>query len=82
MNLVKFGRKKLHFLTNEEYYEGAIDPQNGADWNQTAPRDRRPYLEDFKKTVTDYLAWEVSNILKRGAKEDSLGKTMPHSQEC
>lgn len=82
VNLVKFGRKKLHFLTNEEYYEGAIDPQNGADWNQTAPRDRRPYLEDFKKTVTDYLAWEVSNILKRGAKEDSLGKTMPHSQEC
>ena len=27
-------------------------------------------LEDFKNTVADYLAWEVSNLLKNENKED------------
>ena len=27
--------------------------------------DTKPTLEDFKKTVGDYLSWEVSNILKQ-----------------
>ena len=32
-------------------------------------------LDDFKKTVSDYLAWEVSNILKNQNTEDErLGK--------
>lgn len=80
-DLVKFGKHKLHFLTENDYYEGTIDPENGKDWNQSAPVDRKPRLADFKKTVSDYLAWEVSNILKRGAGDDSLGKTMPHSKK-
>ena len=55
--------------------EGKIDPENGADWNQTAPIDTRPTLEDFKKTVSDYLAWEVSDLLKNQSTEDDrLGK--------
>ena len=58
VNLVRFGSKKLKFYTDKEYYEGTIDPENGADWNQTAPIDTRPTLEDFKKTVSDYLAWK------------------------
>ncbi|MEO1954218.1 MAG: hypothetical protein ABGW74_05905, partial [Campylobacterales bacterium] len=37
---------------------------NGADWNKSAPIDTKPTLDDFKKTVSDYLSWEVSNILK------------------
>ena len=58
-----------------EYYEGKIDPNNGADWNQTAPIDTKPTLDDFKKTVSDYLAWEVSNLLKNQSTEDDrLGK--------
>jgi hypothetical protein len=64
VNLVRFGKNKLNIFTEKEYYEGHIDPHNGADWNQTAPIDTKPTLEDFKKTVSDYLAWEVSNILK------------------
>lgn len=72
--LVRFGRNQLHYLTEKEYYEGTIDPQNGADWNQTAPIDTKPTLADFKKTVSDYLAWEVSNILKQQNAEDGLGK--------
>ena len=75
VDLVRFGKGKLHYYTEKEYYEGTIDPENGADWNQTAPIDTRPTLEDFKKTVSDYLAWEVSNLLKSQDKEDDrLGK--------
>lgn len=57
-------------------YEGKIDPENGADWNQSAPIDTIPTLEDFKKTVSDYLAWEVSTLLKGKSSEDNerLGK--------
>lgn len=75
VDLVRYGKSKLNIFTEEEYYEGTIDPENGADWNQSAPIDTRPKLEDFKKTVSDYLAWEVSNILK-GQNEDNdrLGK--------
>lgn len=73
--LVRFGRSKLHYLTENEYYEGTIDPEKGNDWNQTAPVDTKPTLQDFKKTVSDYLAWEVANLLKhQGKEEDSLGK--------
>lgn len=75
VNLVRFGKSKLNYYTEKEYYEGKIDPENGADWNQTAPIDTRPTLEDFKKTVSDYLAWEVSSLLKNQNMEDErLGK--------
>lgn len=75
VDLVRFGKAKLNIFTEKEYYEGTIDPENGADWNQTAPIDTKPRLEDFKKTVSDYLAWEVSNLLKNQSTEDDrLGK--------
>lgn len=75
VNLVRFGKSKLTIFTNKEYYENTIDPKNGADWNQTAPIDTKPTLQDFKKTVSDYLAWEVSNLLKQQyAEDDGLGK--------
>jgi hypothetical protein len=74
INLVRFGKSKLNIFTNKEYYEGTIDPQNGGDWNQTAPIDTKPTLQDFKKTISDFLAWEVSTILKQQNKEESLGK--------
>ncbi len=74
VDLVRFGKKKLTIFTEQEYYEGTIDPQKGDDWNQSAPVDTKPTLEDFKKTVADYLAWEVSNIIKNKSKGDCLGK--------
>ncbi|MFN8299439.1 MAG: N-6 DNA methylase [Chitinophagales bacterium] len=70
VNLVRFGKSKLNIFTSKEYHENTIDIKNGADWNQTAPIDTKPTLQDFKKTVSDYLAWEVSTILK----QQSLGK--------
>lgn len=75
VQLVRFGKSKLNYLTEKDYFEGTIDPNDGADWNQTAPVDTKPTLEDLKKTVADYLAWEVSTLLKQQAKTDnSLGK--------
>lgn len=75
VDLVRFGKAKLSIFTEKEYYEGTIDPENGADWNQSAPIDTKPTLEDFKKTVSDYLAWEVSNLLKKqNLEDDRLGK--------
>lgn len=75
VDLVRFGKEKLNIFTEKEYYEGKINPENGADWNQTAPVDTKPTLEDFKKTVSDYLAWEVSTLLKGQNKDDDrLGK--------
>lgn len=79
VNLVRFGKSKLNIFTDAEYYENTIDPNHGADWNQTSPIDTKPTLQDFKKTVSNYLAWEVSNILKgqsmdENKEPDRLGK--------
>ncbi len=75
VNLVRFGKNKLNIFTDKEYYEDTIDPENGADWNKNAPIETKPTLQDFQKTVSNYLAWEVSNILKQQCKEgESLGK--------
>lgn len=55
---------------SETYIEGFIT-SSGADWNfdQHKAIDAKPTLQDFKKTVSDYLSWEVSNILKLGGDE-------------
>lgn len=75
IDLVRFGKDKLHFYSEKDYFEGKIDPENGADWNQTAPIDTRPTLDDFRKTVKDYLAWEVSALIKnQDLEDDRLGK--------
>jgi hypothetical protein len=64
VKLVRFGKSQLEYLTEEEFYENTIDPDNGADWNYNPIVDAKPTLEDFKKTVSDYLVWEVGNILR------------------
>lgn len=74
VGLVRFGKSKLNILTENEYYENNIDPENGADWNQSAPIDTTPTIDDFKKTVGDYLAWEVGNILKHNSNNKPSGK--------
>lgn len=75
VDVVRYGEKKLHYIRPEDFFEGTIDPTSGADWNQSAPIDITPTLEDFKKTVSDYLAWEVSTLLKNMELEDDrLGK--------
>ncbi|MBE2893767.1 HsdM family class I SAM-dependent methyltransferase [Spirabiliibacterium falconis] len=64
---------------NDIYVEDFIT-DSGADWNfdQHKKIDTRPTLADFKKTVSEYLAWEVSNILKGQNTENAkLGKRKP-----
>ncbi len=75
VDLVRFGKSKLNIFTEKEYYEGHIDPENGADWNQSAPIDTKPSLQDLENTVSDYLAWKMSTLLKRqNAEDERLGK--------
>ena len=40
--------------------------RNGNDWNfeQHQVIDTKPTLDDFKKTVADYLSWEVNQLLQ------------------
>lgn len=50
----------------EIYTEDFITP-SGADWNydQHKKIDTLPTLDDFKKSVSDFLSWEVSQILAK-----------------
>ncbi len=74
-NLVRNGQSALHYLNQKDYYEGYINPLDGADWNQSAQGEKQPTLNDFRRTVADFLAWEVSNLIKNQPQsEDSLGK--------
>ena len=56
------------------YLEDQIN-NSGADWNfdQHKKIDAKPTLADFKKTVADYLAWEVSQLLAKQG--DTQGKS-------
>ncbi|GAA6950165.1 N-6 DNA methylase [Helicobacter pylori] len=64
VDLVHIGQSCLKFLSEDDYYENTIDPKNGSDWNQNKPTETKPELEDFKRTIADYLSYEVSLILK------------------
>lgn len=83
VDLVRFGSRKLRLFTQREYYEGTIDPARGDDWNQAAPTEFLPDINDFRKTVNGHLAWEIANLLKRQAiaGEDGLGKPQPHLEK-
>lgn len=75
VDLVKYGKSKLNYLSESDYYEGHINVAKGDDWNQSAPIDLKPTLNDFKKTIGDYLAWEVSNLLQnQSGDNEELGK--------
>ena len=73
IKIYKAGRNakvEANWNLDEVYIEDFITP-SGADWNfdQHKTINTKPTLEDFKKTVGDYLAWEVSNILKQKGNE-------------
>jgi Type I restriction-modification system methyltransferase subunit len=68
-------KKTNYFTENDNYYKGTIDINSGKDWNYSKKIDTEPSLADFKKTVSDYLTWEVSTILNSQNKDDEcLGK--------
>lgn len=67
--------KTQTILNIDEIFIEDFISKSGADWNfdQHKKIDTIPTLSDFKKTVSDYLAWEVSSLLKND-NSDSLGK--------
>lgn len=77
VDLVEFGAKELQYLSASEFVEDTIAVSGekfGADWNfsQHKKIDAKPTVADFKKTVADYLSWEVSQLLRREG--EGLGK--------
>lgn len=74
-NIVRNGKSALNYINAQCFYEGHIDPLKGDDWNWNPTIDTCPTLDDFRKTVSDYLSWEVANLIKKQATtEDGLGK--------
>lgn len=77
VDLVRFGKSKQKLLTDQEYFEGHISIDNGNDWNQMAPIDTKPSIDDFRNTVGTFLAWDISNLLlTEKVENDCLGKLM------
>jgi len=79
VDLVLYGNSYLNiFKQDEEYVEACIDPASGADWNfeQHKKIDTRPTEADFRKTVGDYLAWEVSQLIKNGYTPEEAGNEL------
>lgn len=75
VDLVLYGKDELKYLSEKEFIEDKIALSGelfGADWNfdQHQKIDTKPTIEDFKKTVSDYLAWEVSQILTKNTPLD------------
>ena len=68
----KNAKIEANWQLNEVYVEDFIT-HSGADWNfdQHKTINTKPTFNDFRKTVADYLSWEVDQLLKR---DDSLGK--------
>ncbi len=59
-------RKKDTHYFDECVIEDSINVE-GKDWTYAQHKkvDSKPTLEDFKKCVSEYLAWEVSQVLKK-----------------
>ncbi|QZE12563.1 class I SAM-dependent DNA methyltransferase [Mycoplasma sp. Ms02] len=60
---------------DEIYIEDFID-KSYADWNfdKHAKIEKIPTEQDFKQTVSEYLSWEIGNILKETTIEDDIKK--------
>lgn len=45
----------------------------GNDWNfdRHLVVDSKPILDDFRKTIADYLSWEIQQVIKS---DENLGK--------
>lgn len=76
VNLVKFGKDELNIFTEKEYIEDVIalsGEKYGEDWNfdHHIQMDTIPTIDDFRQTVSDYLAWEVGQFLKYKEIDDS-----------
>ena len=65
VDLVNYGKDYLGFYTEDEYVEDNIT-LDGNDWtfSQHKKIDTIPTDADFMKVVSEYLAWEVGQVLR------------------
>jgi len=65
VDLVNYGKIYLNYFTEDEYIEDTIT-LDGNDWtfNQHKKIDTVPTEADFMKVVSEYLAWEVGQVLR------------------
>ncbi|HEC1581594.1 TPA: restriction endonuclease subunit S [Campylobacter upsaliensis] len=80
INVVLYGSGYLHYY-KDFYIEDTINLE-GRDWTYSQHKkiNTTPTLADFKKCVSEYLAWEVSNVLKNSCHtEASLPCHTEHS---
>lgn len=58
--------------------------ESGEDWNfdQHKKVDKKPLLKDFKQVVSDYLAWDISNVLKKDACLKKIDNSCIEKLEC
>ncbi len=72
---IVLGKKKETDFYNEQNGTVILDTitLKGNDWTfaQHKKIDTTPTIEDFKRTVKEFLAWKVSQVIKQ---DDSLGK--------
>lgn len=65
VDLVQFGKHKLHLLSESEYYEGHIDPKDGTDWNQIAPVTEPPTFQDLHAVTGNYISWGIERFISK-----------------
>lgn len=67
MKSVVNGKKPDKWLPADCYIEDTIT-LDGNDWTFTQHKkiDLTPTEDDFKKTVADYLAYKVSDLMRKG----------------
>ncbi|MDR1042956.1 MAG: N-6 DNA methylase [Clostridiales Family XIII bacterium] len=65
VDLVNYGKKYLHYFTESDYIEDIIT-LDGKDWTfaQHKKIETIPTEADFMKVVSEYLAWEVGQVLR------------------
>ena len=65
VNLVLYGKTYLNYFSEEDYIEDSITLK-GNDWTykQHLQIDSIPSEDDFIETISDYLSWEISSVLK------------------
>ena len=76
INVVLYGSGYLHYY-KDFYIEDTINLE-GRDWTYSQHKkiDTTPTLADFKKCVSEYLAWEVSNVLKNSTQAGLEGNAL------
>jgi type I restriction-modification system DNA methylase subunit len=65
VDLVIGRKRETNYIADSDYIEDTIT-LNGNDWTFSQHKiiDARPTEEDFRRVVSDYLAWEVAQVLK------------------